>query len=106
MNSSINQEIELEYQLRDSEATILVSSVEGLSVAVEAANKVGLPTDRVLVLGTAESEQRQMSPIRPWTAIWASPEEARSWLWEKITTKEEAAVTTAVINYSSGYYLT
>ncbi|KAL3472698.1 acetyl-CoA synthetase-like protein [Aspergillus californicus] len=93
---------ELEYQLRDSEATILISSVEGLNVAVEAANKVGLPTARLLVLGTVEPQQGQTSRIRPWTAIWASPEEARSWSWEKIVTKEEAVATTAVINYSSG----
>lgn len=103
-NSNANARIELEYQLRDSEATILISSAEGLHVAVEAANKVGLPTDRVLVLGTVESQRGERSPIRPWTAIWASPEDARSWSWEKIATMEEAAATTAVINYSSGYF--
>lgn len=73
-------------------------------MAVHAADKVGLPTDRVLVLGTVEPQQGQTSRIRPWTAIWASSEEARSWSWEKITTKKEAAATTAVINYSSGYF--
>lgn len=91
--------------MRDSEATILISSPEGLNIAAEAANKVGLPMDRVLVLGTGgESQRGEKSPIRPWTAIWASPEEGRSWSWEKITTMKEAAATTAVINYSSGYF--
>ena len=41
--------------------------------------------------------------LRPWTAIWAPEEQARSWKWKKFSSKEEAMSTTAVINYSSGY---
>ncbi|KAL2785965.1 acetyl-CoA synthetase-like protein [Aspergillus keveii] len=93
---------ELEYQLRDSEARVLISSSDKLGVARKAAKKVGLPLERVLVLGHKESPTNQQSSIRPWTDIWASPEEAKCWTWERITTKEEAISTTAIINYSSG----
>ncbi|KAL3443707.1 acetyl-CoA synthetase-like protein [Aspergillus insuetus] len=93
---------ELEYQLRDSEARILISSSDKLGVAADAAKKIGLPLERVLVLGHGGSPTNQQSSIRQWTDIWVSPEEAKYWTWERIATEEEAMSTTAVVNYSSG----
>ncbi|KAF9892990.1 hypothetical protein FE257_012401 [Aspergillus nanangensis] len=95
---------ELEYQLRDSEATFVLTSAEGLEVTLKAAEKVGLPRERVLLFGTPYAQEQPSSSrgIRPWTDIWASVEEAKNWNWERISSQTEAMSTTAVINYSSG----
>jgi 4-coumarate--CoA ligase len=92
---------ELEYQLRDSGAKILLTTVEGADVALKAAAKASLATSQVYVFGDL-GENQPISHLRPWTDLWCSPEEASSWSWKRITTLEEAASTTAVINYSSG----
>ncbi|PYH81914.1 acetyl-CoA synthetase-like protein [Aspergillus uvarum CBS 121591] len=99
---------ELEYQLRDSEATTVITSLEGSKVAIEAARKARLPLDRVLLLvapnvpDASRTDQGRPSPIRRWTDIWSSSEEARLWTRDRISSVEEAMTTTAVINYSSG----
>ena len=50
---------ELAYQLRDSGAKALVTQVDQLPVAVEACKKVGIPDDRVILLGDKRDKEQR-----------------------------------------------
>ncbi|KAL2802166.1 hypothetical protein BJX63DRAFT_426259 [Aspergillus granulosus] len=97
------QEIELAYQLQDSGARIVIAHTDTASLAVATAKKVGLPATSVYLFNNpGESLERTHEGVRPWTDIWASPEDAQNWTWHRITTIEGAQGTAAIINYSSG----
>lgn len=91
---------ELSYQLRDSGSRLLLADAASLETAFQAADTVGLPRSNVLVFSRL-GEARTYA-ARPWTDLWASDSHVSSWAWRKLTTREQAESTTAVINYSSG----
>ncbi|EXJ66288.1 uncharacterized protein A1O5_10440 [Cladophialophora psammophila CBS 110553] len=95
---------ELEYQLRDSGAKLLLSHHGGADVALKAAARASLPTTQIYLFGDLDEKvPSQLSGrLQPWTKLWSSPQEAASWSWKRMTSMEELASTTAVINYSSG----
>jgi len=105
---------ELAYQLRDSEASFLVVAKAALPTALEAIKEVGLPRERVLVLGDdiprASEVARSPSPqpgvkgrvdgTRHWTEILdGNLAQAEGWSWEE---PSDAETTTCCLNYSSG----
>jgi acyl-CoA synthetase (AMP-forming)/AMP-acid ligase II len=97
--------IELSYQLKDSEAKVLLTSADGIEVALKAAAKAGMTAEQVYLFNDpldANSATSGYSEVKPWTDIWAPEEGIWKWEWYRITNQEEAASTTAVINYSSG----
>lgn len=102
---SSDQIIELEYQLRNSEAKLILVGQEQIPVALKAATKAGLTHNNVYLFCEPEEGLATHSSykILPWTKIWRPIEEARSWSWRKIDTLKEAEETTAIINYSSGH---
>lgn len=92
---------ELSYQLRDSDAKLVITSSTGSSRALEAASLVGIPKNRVFEFVDPDKSPTR-SDILPWTKIWASEGDSSSWSWRKFSTVAEAEATTAVVNYSSG----
>jgi long-subunit acyl-CoA synthetase (AMP-forming) len=96
--------IELVYQLRDSGSSLLLTGPEATQKALEAAKIVGIPESRIFSFCDIYEEAAKPQPgkLKPWTSFWAGASEVRSWNWKRITTKEEAQETTAIINYSSG----
>jgi acyl-CoA synthetase (AMP-forming)/AMP-acid ligase II len=80
---------------------VLLTSPEGAETALKAAKAASISIDRVFLFGDPD-ENPAHPHIRPWTDVFCSPEEVRSWSWKRITTLEEATSTTAVVNYSSG----
>ncbi|KAK5045783.1 hypothetical protein LTR84_008876 [Exophiala bonariae] len=92
---------ELSYQLRDSNATLVITSSAGASRALEAASQVGIPKDRVFEFVDPDKTPTR-GDILPWTNFWASEEGGAAWEWRKFSTVDEAQTTTAVVNYSSG----
>ncbi|KAL2851053.1 hypothetical protein BJY01DRAFT_261087 [Aspergillus pseudoustus] len=94
---------ELEYQLRDSDAKLLLVGPDQVAVALDAASRVGLRREQVyLFCDPGDVPQSNAQSIRSWTEIWRPAAEAQSWTWKKIKTLQEAQETTAIINYSSG----
>ncbi|KAL3457962.1 hypothetical protein BJX64DRAFT_302297 [Aspergillus heterothallicus] len=94
---------ELEYQLRDSDAKLLLAGPDQVPVALDAASKIGLREDQVYLFCDPEDVVEQKAQhIRPWTDIWRPAAEAQSWTWKRIDSLREAQETTAIINYSSG----
>jgi 4-coumarate--CoA ligase len=57
---------ELAYQLENSEAKALVTTKAFLHTALKAAKKVGIPNDRVILLGTEKDETHR---CKHWTSI-------------------------------------
>ncbi|KAH7126001.1 hypothetical protein EDB81DRAFT_663834 [Dactylonectria macrodidyma] len=92
---------ELSHQLKDSEAKLILTAPDQLKTSIKAANKVGLSPDRIFLFDQPFSGA-STSGGSMWTDLWVSPEEARDWKWNSITTRQNAQETTAVINYSSG----
>lgn len=94
---------EVEYQLRNSDAKLILAGLAQVPVALDAASRVGLPRDRVYLFCDPEDISNDSSlPVQPWTRIWRPADEVRSWSWKRIQTLKEAQETTAIINYSSG----
>ena len=96
--------VELEYQLRDSGATILISAPDKTDVAQTAASRAQLRRNQVFLFDSpfGANSVRNQNGVDSWSVLWSSDEDARTWRWKAITTIDEAQTTTAVINYSSG----
>lgn len=95
---------ELEYQLRDSEAKLILVGPDQVSVALKAAFQAGLSQECIyLFCDPEETTRHQSQSLAPWTNIWQPVSDIQSWSWRRINNLEEAKETTAIINYSSGY---
>ncbi|EAA31676.3 acetyl-CoA synthetase-like protein [Neurospora crassa] len=105
---------ELAYQLRDSEASFLVTAQGSLETAFQAAKEAGLPRDRIFVLGgdTPAAQEVVLSSnpgpglkgrvagARHWTELLqGNAKEAESWSWKE---PKDPQTTTCCLNYSSG----
>ncbi|KAB8204005.1 hypothetical protein BDV34DRAFT_226748 [Aspergillus parasiticus] len=95
---------ELDYQLRNSDAKVLLVDQKQVPVALEAATQAGIDYKNVYLFCDPEEDVPTSitSRIARWTDIWRPVEEIQSWSWKKINTLREAEQTTAIINYSSG----
>ncbi|OQU98056.1 hypothetical protein CLAIMM_03889 [Cladophialophora immunda] len=97
---------EVAFQLRDSGARILIASPDGLDMALDAAQQVGLKSDRVFIFCDLHEDlsglQNKYSHIQPWTRIWASSDDVQTWSWKKLSSRGDLEAKTAIINYSSG----
>lgn len=96
---------ELEYQLRDSGAKILICWEDGLDTGLEAAEKVGLGKDQVFLfdggLETFEGKGKGKHGLSHWSSLLATEDEGRSYSWKQFRTREEMDQA-VVLNYSSG----
>ncbi|KAJ5734906.1 uncharacterized protein N7483_000031 [Penicillium malachiteum] len=95
---------ELNYQIQDSDAKVLLVGQKQVPVALEAARKSHIKNKNVFLFCHPEEEvpAEILAQIAPWTSIWRPAEEVQSWSWRKIDTREEAEGTTVILNYSSG----
>lgn len=92
---------ELAYQLKDSDARVLLCSAGVAEKARKAAREVGL--DEGMVYEFCDPETRASSSgLKLWTSFWAEESAAQRWTWREFTTATESQTTAAVLNYSSG----
>ncbi|KLU89960.1 4-coumarate-CoA ligase [Magnaporthiopsis poae ATCC 64411] len=101
---------ELSHQLRDSDASFMLASPEGMPVALEAAAEVKLPRDHVYLFDP-ELDPKVADPNPPATTVdyagarhWAellrdTLARAENWDWTEPT---DPASVTCCLNYSSG----
>ncbi|KAL4896894.1 hypothetical protein BDV59DRAFT_198347 [Aspergillus ambiguus] len=94
-------ESELEYQLRDSNAKVLLTHPAGAALAARVAARCGLPPSRVYLF-IDPRDREQYIGTNAWTDFWSRAEDVTSWTWAPITTAAEAQAATAILNYSSG----
>jgi hypothetical protein len=87
------------YQLKNTDAKVLLVHPTLLDVALPAAEKVGLGRDRLFLFD--EDMHASTQGVKDFRSIMADPEDARNWQWERLD-GDQAKNTTAVLNYSSG----
>ncbi|KAK4041768.1 hypothetical protein C8A01DRAFT_34147 [Parachaetomium inaequale] len=105
---------ELAYQLKDSGSSFLFVAEHAAKTAFEAAAEVGLPRDRIFILGNTPLPVSQLpqtpypgpgvngrvNGARHWTELLAGNlTQASTWTWDEPSNPEE---TTCCLNYSSG----
>ncbi|ORZ19088.1 hypothetical protein BCR41DRAFT_351515 [Lobosporangium transversale] len=89
---------ELAFQLKDSDASVIVTHPELLPVAIEGAKKVGLPLSKVFLYGNKE-----VDGFKPYSATFPPENIAEDLLAPVEDLNGQAAIeTTALICYSSG----
>lgn len=95
---------ELAYQVKNSEARLVVAAPDKLDHAIKGAAQAGLPKASVVAFAnTPEDEALARSHgVLSWRDLWVPEEEVKDFHWRTFNTQEEAMNTTAVINYSSG----
>lgn len=87
------------YQIRNTEASVLLAHPDILSTAVVAAHEAGLPKERVFLFSDESSSETE--EILNWRSILGTDEEASQYRWHHMT-GADAVNTVATINYSSG----
>ncbi|KAF2669325.1 4-coumarate-CoA ligase [Microthyrium microscopicum] len=90
---------ELAYQMNNTGAKALFVHPTMVETALAAAQKAGLPRERIYLFSDRPS--RPIDGIKDWRELIGTPEEARKYKWKTLY-PEEAMKTIATINYSSG----
>ncbi|CZT14612.1 related to 4-coumarate--CoA ligase [Ramularia collo-cygni] len=95
---------ELETQLKDLGASILLTGIDGAETAKKAAASADIPQSRVLIFCDPEDSDTlcTQTDLQPWTSFWASSRDVESWSWKKSQDPTYLVNKTVVINYSSG----
>ncbi|KAF9353051.1 putative fatty-acid--CoA ligase FadD10 [Mortierella sp. NVP85] len=97
VNSAYTAE-ELAYQLQDSGASVIVTHPELLAVAVEGANKSGIPRNRIFLYGDME-----VDGFKPYTSTFPPEDTPESLLAQVVNLNGQSSCdSTAIICYSSG----
>jgi 4-coumarate--CoA ligase len=94
---------ELAHQLKDSGAIYLLCADAGLDTGIAAAEAIGMTRDRIFVFNSALFEGRgeREKGCRHWGDLVAPEDEGGHFVWDPLSTPEEAD-RTLVLNYSSG----
>lgn len=96
---------ELAYQVKNSDARLIVAAPDRLEQAINGATQAGLPKASVVAFAnTPEDEALAKSHgVLSWRDLWVPEDEIKDFRWRTFHSQEEAMNTTAVINYSSGW---
>lgn len=89
---------EIEHQIRDTEAKVLLVHPSLLRTAVEAGRRAGLSKDRIFQF--SDHRCSPVDDVLDWRTMLGSEGDASSWKWDDM--KDSARSTIATINYSSG----
>lgn len=95
---------ELEGQLKDLGASVLLTGIEGVETAKKAAESAGIPESRIMIFCDPEDSDavRQRTSLQLWTSFWAPEGEVKNWSWKKSNDPAYLTDKTVIINYSSG----
>lgn len=95
---------ELAYQLRDSEASLLLCTAASLEIGLNAVAQVGMSKDKIFIFDDdveAQAGGQARQDCRHWTTLLASVEDGQRFTWKHCNTAAESNETIA-LNYSSG----
>ncbi|CAG9992625.1 unnamed protein product [Clonostachys byssicola] len=93
---------ELAFQLRDSDATMMLVAPEQWGVALEAANIVGMPMENIYQLDNTvpdSKEDNHSHDPQHWLSLLASEEKGQLYEWQEPADPKSAI---CALNYSSG----
>ncbi len=91
------------YQIKHTEAKLLLVHPSALTTALAAAKIAGLRKEHIFLFSDVDCGE--IDGIRDWRSMLGTIELSQSWQWQHLTF-EESKRRTAVINYSSGYCIT
>ncbi|KAL2817589.1 hypothetical protein BJX63DRAFT_419540 [Aspergillus granulosus] len=96
-------QFEVEHQLRDTGAGVILVHPSLVSTAVKAAETVGVPRGGIFLFSDDDEELRSESfpGVSDWKRMIGTEEEGVTWKWDEIS-GETAVSTIATVNYSSG----
>lgn len=90
---------EVTHQLKNTKAQCLLAHPSMVPNAVSAAKAAGLPKSRIFQF--SDEHCRTQDGVADWSEMLASPADAESWQWKRLSPAESTS-TVATINYSSG----
>lgn len=93
---SVNETV---YQLENTGAKLLFVEPMFLDTVLKAAERSGLPQERIFLFSDKPCEEKQ--GVNDWRTMLGSDQDAQSWHWRRMGA-EECKKTTAALNYSSG----
>ncbi len=99
---------ELAYQLKDSQAKLLLCADSSLETAIEAAELAGMSEENVFIFNgavydsTSVPNRQENKRFRSWVELLATPENAKTFVWDNLRDPEDASQRTITLNYSSG----
>ncbi|KAI9285882.1 hypothetical protein BC943DRAFT_360097 [Umbelopsis sp. AD052] len=92
VNGAYNEN-ELQYHLQEADATVLFCHEDNISTALKAADKAGIPRNRVLLFG-----DKVVNGVKPYTSVLVGKRRAKHIKYSA----EEAKTATAYLPFSSG----
>lgn len=90
---------ETAYQLENTGAKLLLVEPMFVDIVLQAADKAGLPRDRIYLFSDKPCETTQ--GVKDWHTLLSSEQDAKQWTWHRMGV-EESRSSTATLNYSSG----
>lgn len=99
---------ELAFQLKDSEAKLLLCADSSINTGIEAARLVGMPEENVFLFDSAIFDATSLQDLQEqrgyqhWKELLATPDDAKTFAWEDLREPEDACQRTLALNYSSG----
>ena len=90
---------ETAYQLENTGAKAILVEPEFLETVLKAAEKAGLPRERIFLFSDKPCESKH--GVKDWRTMIGSEEESEHWQWHRMS-PHESKTRTAVLNYSSG----
>ncbi|KAL2851417.1 hypothetical protein BJX68DRAFT_254967 [Aspergillus pseudodeflectus] len=97
-------QFEVEHQLRDTRASVVLVHPSLVATAVKAGESVGLARDRIFLFSDDATDQHCAAypSILDWKRMIGSEAEGAAWKWDDMATGDTAVSTIATVNYSSG----
>ncbi|KAJ9635603.1 hypothetical protein H2204_005777 [Knufia peltigerae] len=92
---------EVAHQMKAIQAAVVLVHPALLKTGMAAAKLANVPADRIFSFSNVEDRTAASQGVRDWLSILASEGDADSWQWDPLH-GDEAAQTTAVVNFSSG----
>ncbi|KAL6245298.1 hypothetical protein RBB50_008073 [Rhinocladiella similis] len=92
---------EVAHQMKAIQAAVVLVHPSLLQTGLVAAKLANIPTDRIFSFSDNEEQAPTSLGVKDWRSILASETDANSWQWDSLQ-GDEAAQTTAVVNFSSG----
>jgi 4-coumarate--CoA ligase len=100
--SSILTNIEMVYQIKNTEAKLILVHPDLIRTALAAASKAGVPKSGLYLF--SDQQHDSIDGVQDWRTMIGTEEEGRDWKWRKLS-PEESVTQTATVNFSSGYSL-
>lgn len=98
--SETTSSAELENQVKDLGARLILTSLDGLAVAGKAALRAGVSRENIFIFCDPSDKHKipHSAWAKPWTSFWASEQQISGWTWKNSDDIEYLHNKTIIIN--------